>query len=237
MNTESHSPAVDRYPDPFIVSFVLTNSSAQTFHDNQPTDRPLSRSIHRNPPHPTPGISSYRYQSTHSPAAGHYPDPSFDPGAVSTRRVLSRAVQSSMQPPTPPHAIHDCPSPSPHPAKPWWSGSSLIVDTLGSGSLQNPGPRPSVCMLSDWHSFIYWPDYRTGLCTRVTKPLRNLRGNEPVCSTSKEVDGLSFVSACLGHAGVNFRRWAAKSEVTGFQLDPLPSQIPLDRSRNGMHLF
>ena len=27
MNTESHSPAVDRYPDPFIVSFVLCQAA------------------------------------------------------------------------------------------------------------------------------------------------------------------------------------------------------------------
>ena len=78
------------------------------------------------------------------------------------------------------------------------------MDTLGSGSLQNPGPRPSVCAfgLALVHLLT---DYRTGLCTRVTKPVRNLAET----STSKEVDGLPFVSACLGHAGVNFQRWAA----------------------------
>ena len=43
---------------------------------------------------------------------------------MSTRRVLSRAVQSYLkfEAAPPPHAIHDCPSPSPHPARPWWSG-------------------------------------------------------------------------------------------------------------------
>ena len=125
MNTESHSPAVDRYPDPFIISFVW-NSSGQTFCDNQP---PIdqSRSIHRKPPQPTPtprppvvgwcgfltDRSSYRYD---------HRDPQ------SSRRSLSRsalsfgclcravgcyldplsAVRNSMQPPpTPPHAIHE----------------------------------------------------------------------------------------------------------------------------------
>jgi hypothetical protein len=138
MNTESHSPAVDRYPDPFIISFVLCQAAGSVDRlacprtaaprpfaiINPPIDQ--SRSIHRKPPQPTPtprppvvgwcgfltDRSSYRYD---------HRDPQ------SSRRSLSRsalsfgclcravgcyldplsAVRNSMQPPTPPHAIHE----------------------------------------------------------------------------------------------------------------------------------
>ena len=112
MNTESHSLAVDRYPDPSSFHALVSRAVDRLTCPGTATPRPPIDQYHglfteirpATPSNPTPhppwwcgfltNRSSYRYQSTHSPAAGHYPDPSFDPGTVSTRRVLSRAVQS-----------------------------------------------------------------------------------------------------------------------------------------------
>jgi len=220
-------------------------------HPSPPQPTPAHPSLpHPTPPHAPPhppwwcgfltNRSSYRYQSTHSPAAGHYPDPSFDPGTVSTRRVLSRAVQSYQKFDAAPH-----PAPCyPRLSQPIPTPGQALVERVSDRSwtpwavdlcrIQVPGHR-FACFRTGTRSFT--GRLPPGLCTRVTKPLRTLRGIEPVCSTSKEVDELSFVSPCLGHAGVNFRRWAAKSEVTGFQLEPLPSRIPLGGSRNDFVQF
>ena len=118
MNTLTQSPTVQRRSlsrsvHRFIVLCQAAGSVDRLACPGTAAPRPFaiinppidpSPPLHPAPPPPRPtGVgwcgfltdrSSYRYQSTHSPAAGHYPDPSFDPGTVSTRRVLSRAVQS-----------------------------------------------------------------------------------------------------------------------------------------------
>ena len=111
-----------------------------------------------------------------------------------------------MQPSTPPHAIHDCPSPSPDPARPWWSGfltdrghpGQWIFAESRSQAIDSRAFGPALVHLLS--------DYRRA-CARASQRRSGTFAETNRCAPqAKKWTVCLTVSASLGHAGVNFQR-------------------------------